>query len=75
MVIVLNVPADGAKQALNLEGNVIGNHPVKVIPSKTPIVPVNPIFLPRVSIFNLNKFFFIILLDAFLDSKLMFNTV
>lgn len=38
---------NGAKQALNLEGNVIGNHPVKVIPSKTPIVPVNPIFLPR----------------------------
>lgn len=58
MVIVLNVPADGAKQALNLDGCVLGNHPVKVIPSKTPIVPVNPIFLPRVSIFNLNNLFY-----------------
>ncbi|XP_042451102.1 polyadenylate-binding protein-interacting protein 9-like [Zingiber officinale] len=38
---------NGAKQALNLDGCVLGNHPVKVIPSKTPIVPVNPIFLPR----------------------------
>ncbi|WOL09103.1 polyadenylate-binding protein-interacting protein 9 [Canna indica] len=38
---------DGARTALNLGGTVLGYYPVKVLPSKTAIVPVNPKFLPR----------------------------
>jgi hypothetical protein len=39
---------DGARAALNLGGTVLGYYPVRVLPSKTAILPVNPTFLPRV---------------------------
>nr|XP_010925648.1 polyadenylate-binding protein-interacting protein 11 [Elaeis guineensis] len=38
---------DGARAALNLGGTVLGYYPVRVLPSKTAILPVNPKFLPR----------------------------
>ncbi|URD75883.1 RNA recognition motif containing protein [Musa troglodytarum] len=38
---------EGARAALNLSGTVLGYYPVKVLPSKTAIAPVNPTFLPR----------------------------
>ncbi|GMI95333.1 CTC-interacting domain 11 [Hibiscus trionum] len=38
---------EGARAALNLAGTVLGFYPVKVLPSKTAIAPVNPTFLPR----------------------------
>ncbi|CAN0840805.1 Polyadenylate-binding protein-interacting protein 11 [Linum grandiflorum] len=38
---------DGAQTALNLSGTMLGFYPVKVLPSKTAIAPVNPTFLPR----------------------------
>ncbi|KAH0854985.1 hypothetical protein HID58_024524, partial [Brassica napus] len=37
----------GARAALSVGGTVIGYHPVRVLPSKTAILPVNPTFLPR----------------------------
>ncbi|MQL86529.1 hypothetical protein Taro_019056 [Colocasia esculenta] len=37
----------GARAALNLGGTVLGFYPVRVLPSKTAILPVNPTFLPR----------------------------
>ncbi|KAL9236508.1 hypothetical protein vseg_011169 [Gypsophila vaccaria] len=37
----------GAKAALSMGGTVLGYYPVKVLPSKTAILPVNPTFLPR----------------------------
>ncbi|RRT39750.1 hypothetical protein B296_00045297 [Ensete ventricosum] len=40
---------DGAKTAINLGGTILGYYPVKVLPSKTAIMPVNPKLLPRVS--------------------------
>ncbi|PKA58940.1 Polyadenylate-binding protein RBP45C [Apostasia shenzhenica] len=40
---------DGAKAALSLGGAMLGFYPVKVLPSKTAILPVNPKFLPRSS--------------------------
>lgn len=49
---LLDFPADAARQAINLDGIVVGQYPIKVMPSKTAILPVNPTFLPRVSIFN-----------------------
>ncbi|KAK1326895.1 hypothetical protein QJS10_CPA01g01830 [Acorus calamus] len=39
----------GARAALNLSGTMLGFHPLKVLPSKTAILPVNPTFLPKVS--------------------------
>ncbi|KAK9093467.1 hypothetical protein Syun_028378 [Stephania yunnanensis] len=39
----------GARTALNLSGTMLGYYPVRVLPSKTAILPVNPSFLPRVS--------------------------
>ncbi|XP_056844941.1 polyadenylate-binding protein-interacting protein 8 [Raphanus sativus] len=39
----------GARAALSVGGTVIGYHPVRVLPSKTAILPVNPTFLPRVN--------------------------
>ena len=39
--------------ALNLSGTMLGFYPVKVLPSKTAIAPVNPTFLPRVMLFFL----------------------
>ncbi|CAM0146925.1 unnamed protein product [Urochloa decumbens] len=38
---------EGARGALNLSGTVLGYYPVRVLPSKTAIAPVNPTFLPR----------------------------
>ena len=40
--------SEGARAALNLSGTMLGFYPVKVLPSKTAIAPVNPTFLPRV---------------------------
>ncbi|KAJ6841702.1 putative polyadenylate-binding protein-interacting protein 9 [Iris pallida] len=37
----------GARQALSLGGTMLGFYPVKVLPSKTAILPVNPTFLPQ----------------------------
>ncbi|XP_051135580.1 polyadenylate-binding protein-interacting protein 8-like [Andrographis paniculata] len=36
-----------AKAALSLSGSLLGFSPIKVMPSKTAILPVNPTFLPR----------------------------
>ncbi|KAL8095642.1 polyadenylate-binding protein-interacting protein 12-like [Apium graveolens] len=38
---------DGARNALSLAGTMLGFYPVRVLPSKTAIAPVNPTFLPR----------------------------
>ncbi|KAL0847547.1 hypothetical protein Bca101_020793 [Brassica carinata] len=38
---------EGARAALSMSGTVIGFYPLKVLPSKTAIAPVNPTFLPR----------------------------
>ncbi|XP_021647309.2 polyadenylate-binding protein-interacting protein 11 isoform X2 [Hevea brasiliensis] len=38
---------EGAQAALNLAGTMLGYYPVRVLPSKTAIAPVNPTFLPR----------------------------
>lgn len=37
----------GAKVALELTGTVVGLYPIRVSPSKTAILPVNPEFLPK----------------------------
>jgi hypothetical protein len=39
---------DDARAALNLDGTIFGFYPVRVLPSKTAILPVNPKYLPRV---------------------------
>ncbi|KAH9627134.1 hypothetical protein KSS87_011622 [Heliosperma pusillum] len=38
---------ESAKNALILSGTMLGFYPVRVLPSKTAIAPVNPTFLPR----------------------------
>lgn len=38
---------EGAGNALSLGGTMLGFYPVRVLPSKTAIAPVNPQFLPR----------------------------
>lgn len=38
---------EAAKEALKLSGTMLGFYPVKVLPSKTAIAPVDPRFLPR----------------------------
>eukprot|EP00250_Pteridium_aquilinum_P017357 c23589_g2_i1 orf=579-1619(-) len=38
---------EGANRALSLAGTMLGFYPVRVLPSKTSIVPVNPTFLPQ----------------------------
>nr|GME00538.1 polyadenylate-binding protein-interacting protein 11 isoform X1 [Ipomoea batatas] len=38
---------EGAHAALSLSGTVLGYYPLRVLPSKTAIAPVNPTFLPR----------------------------
>ncbi|GAV73251.1 RRM_1 domain-containing protein/PAM2 domain-containing protein/RRM_6 domain-containing protein [Cephalotus follicularis] len=38
---------EGARAALSLGGTMLGYYPVRVLPSKTAIAPVNPTFLPR----------------------------
>ena len=44
---------EGARAALSLDGTMLGFYPVRVLPSKTAILPVNPTFLPRVWMNNL----------------------
>lgn len=46
----LNLSTEGARAALTLGGTMLGYYPVRVLPSKTAILPVNPTFLPRVRI-------------------------
>lgn len=46
--IVSHVNVEGARNALSLAGTMLGYYPVRVLPSKTAIAPVNPTFLPRV---------------------------
>ncbi|PIN04007.1 Splicing factor 3b, subunit 4 [Handroanthus impetiginosus] len=38
---------EGARNALSLAGTMLGYYPVRVLPSKTAIAPVNPTYLPR----------------------------
>ncbi|KAH7664662.1 Splicing factor 3b subunit 4 protein [Dioscorea alata] len=38
---------EGARAALSLQGTMLGYYPVRVLPSKTAIAPVNPTFLPK----------------------------
>nr|KJB74651.1 hypothetical protein B456_012G000600 [Gossypium raimondii] len=38
---------EDARAALNLSGTMLGYYPVRVLPSRTAIAPVNPTFLPR----------------------------
>eukprot|EP00249_Psilotum_nudum_P010103 c22337_g1_i1 orf=733-1833(-) len=38
---------ESARAALSLAGTMLGYYPVRVLPSKTAIVPVNPTFLPQ----------------------------
>ncbi|KAK9075258.1 hypothetical protein SSX86_003581 [Deinandra increscens subsp. villosa] len=38
---------EGARNALSLSGTMLGFYPVRVLPSKTAIAPVNPTFLPQ----------------------------
>ncbi|CAO2819356.1 unnamed protein product [Amaranthus hypochondriacus] len=38
---------EGAQAALSLSGTMLGFYPIKVLPSKTAIAPVNPTFLPQ----------------------------
>ena len=45
---VSHVNVEGARNALSLAGTMLGYYPVRVLPSKTAIAPVNPTFLPRV---------------------------
>lgn len=48
MCLWVHVTAEGARAALSLAGTMLGYYPVRVLPSKTAIAPVNPTFLPRV---------------------------
>ncbi|XAR68218.1 hypothetical protein NMG60_11003274 [Bertholletia excelsa] len=41
------VDEGSAREAVNLSGTIIGFYPIRVLPSKTAILPVNPTFLPR----------------------------
>ncbi|KAL8120251.1 hypothetical protein AgCh_017414 [Apium graveolens] len=38
---------DGARNALSLAGTMLGFYPVRVLPSKNAIAPINPTFFPR----------------------------
>lgn len=48
IILIYFMLAEGARASLNLSGTVLGFYPVRVLPSKTAIAPVNPDFLPRV---------------------------
>ncbi|VAH74567.1 unnamed protein product [Triticum turgidum subsp. durum] len=48
---------EGARAALNLGGTMLGFYPVRVLPSKTAILPVNPKFLPAVTQLDVKSFF------------------
>ena len=47
---------DSARTAIGLSGTVVGSYPVKVLPSKTAILPVNPTFLPKVWRFVISSY-------------------
>jgi len=47
--VTIKITTEGARNALSLAGTMLGFYPVRVLPSKTAIAPVNPTFLPRVS--------------------------
>lgn len=38
---------EGAKKAMTLAGTMLGYYPLRVLPSKTAILPVNPKYLPK----------------------------
>ncbi|GLJ18522.1 hypothetical protein SUGI_0329260 [Cryptomeria japonica] len=38
---------EGARRALSLAGTMLGYYPVRILPSKTAILPVNPTYLPK----------------------------
>ncbi|KAH9331553.1 hypothetical protein KI387_003661, partial [Taxus chinensis] len=38
---------EGARRALSLAGTMLGFYPVRILPSKTAILPVNPTYLPK----------------------------
>ncbi|CAI5956963.1 unnamed protein product [Closterium sp. NIES-65] len=38
---------EGAKNALSIAGTMLGYYPLRVLPSKTAILPVNPTYLPK----------------------------
>ena len=46
-VAVFDTSESHAVQALHLNGTVLGDYPLKVLPSKTAIVPVNTQYLPK----------------------------
>lgn len=46
--LIGDVTSEGARAALSLSGTMLGFYPLKVIPSKTAIAPVDPKFLPKV---------------------------
>ncbi|KAK4489794.1 hypothetical protein RD792_000435 [Penstemon davidsonii] len=48
---------EGARNALSLAGTMLGFYPVRVLPSKTAIAPVNPTFLPRITQADVKLFF------------------
>uniref|UniRef100_A0A7N0RDP5 RRM domain-containing protein n=1 Tax=Kalanchoe fedtschenkoi TaxID=63787 RepID=A0A7N0RDP5_KALFE len=48
---------ESARAALTLSGTQLGYYPVKVMPSKTAIAPVNPTFLPRITQTEVKLFF------------------
>lgn len=49
---------DSARAALSLSGTLLGFSPIKVLPSKTAILPVNPTFLPRVRVNHYHSYSF-----------------
>lgn len=69
--------AEGARVALSLSGTMLGFYPVKVLPSKTAILPVNPTFLPRVRslifylLCQLNDYFCLALERSFLLNRFL----
>ncbi|KAF2292552.1 hypothetical protein GH714_025478 [Hevea brasiliensis] len=54
---VANPSDEGARAALNLGGTMLGYYPIRVLPSKTAILLVNPTFLPRASQAEVKNFF------------------
>lgn len=48
LFLMINATSEGARVALSLQGTMLGYYPVRVLPSKTAIAPVNPTFLPKV---------------------------
>ena len=53
-----HILVEGAKNALNLSGTMLGYYPVRVLPFKTSIAFVNPTFLPKVgSLLRAAQFF------------------